>query len=318
MFSYFFSFLIAFFTLLTIGNTENAFSNKTTKNQNFNMQIKQSDTTGIIAAGATLQLVSNQFAFTEGPAVDKAGNLFFTDQPNDKIWQCKLDGSLSVFLEKSGRSNGLYLDTAGNIIACADEKNEVWCISPSKKITVLYQAPESRRLNGPNDLWIDAAGGIYLTDPYYQRPYWTRKKPVLEKENVYYLPHGKKKLMVVDDKLKQPNGIVGTPDGRHLFVADIGDNKTYKYEIQPDGRLKNRTLFVEKGSDGMTLDANGNLYITGDGVTVFDADGKEIEHIAVPAKWTGNVCFAGKDKETLFITASEALYTLQMNVAGVE
>jgi gluconolactonase len=281
------------------------------------------DTTGkqqseVVADNAQPQLIAKQFKFTEGPAVDKTGNVFFTDQPNDKIWKYDINGNLSVFMDKTGRSNGLYFDKKGNLISCADEQDQLWSISPQKKITVLVDGFEGKKLNGPNDLWIDAKGGIYITDPYYQRDYWTRKKPDLEGQKVYYLPKGKKELTVVVDDLKKPNGIVGTPDGKHLFVADIEGNKTYKYEIKPDGTLTNREVFTEKGSDGMTLDNQGNIYLSGNGVFVFNPQGKQIEHIDIPAKWTGNICFSGKNRDILFITASEGIYTLKMKVKGVE
>ncbi len=272
----------------------------------------------IIADGAKLQLISHQFKFTEGPAVDKKGDVFFTDQPNDKIWEYSANGELSVFLDKTGRANGLYFDKKGNLIACADEHNQLWSISPQKKITVLVDGFEGKKLNGPNDLWIDNKGGIYITDPYYQRDYWTRKKPDLNGEKVYYLPKGKKELLLVADSLQQPNGIIGTPDGKYLYVADIRANKTYRYNIQADATLTNSTLFTEKGSDGMTIDNQGNIYLCGKGVTVFNPEGKQIEHIDIPANWTGNICFGGKNRNQLFITASEGIYLLQMKVKGVE
>jgi gluconolactonase len=276
------------------------------------------DTIRVVAPGAQLKQVSKQFSFTEGPAVDKKGNIFFTDQPNDKIWKYDTEGKLSLYMDKTGRSNGLYFDRDGNLLACADEKDELWCISPDRKITVLLSGYQGKRLNGPNDLWPDAKGGIYFTDPYYQRDYWDRKKPDIDGQKVYYLPKGKKDPIIVDDQVKQPNGIVGTPDGKYLYVADIGDNKTYKYEINQDGTLSNRTLFVRQGSDGMTLDNEGNLYLSGRGVTIYDAAGAIIGTIPVPSGWVGNLCFGGKDRKTLFITASESIYTLQMRVKGVE
>lgn len=116
----------------------------------------------------------------------------------------------------------------------------------------------------------------------------------------------------------QPNGIVGTPDGKHLYVADIKDNKTYKYDINKDGSLTNRQLFANLGSDGMTLDNMGNVYLTGKGVTIFNPKGMKIGNIPVPVNWAANVCFGGKDRNTLFITASHAVYTLEMKVKGVE
>jgi gluconolactonase len=273
----------------------------------------------LIAPGATLQKISSQFSFTEGASVDKKGNIFFTDQPNDKIWKYDINGKLSVFLDKTGRSNGTYFDHKGNLLTCADEKNEIWSIDPKGKVTILLKYFEGRRLNGPNDLWEDQKGGIYFTDPYYQRPYWDRKAPEIKGEKVYYMPKEKKAVFVVADDLLQPNGIVGTPDGKFLFVADIKDDKTYKYKINADGSLSGKKLFCRQGSDGMTLDNKGNVYLTGSvGVTVYNKQGEKIKTIEVPSKWTANLCFGGKKKNLLFITASESIYTLQMNVKGVE
>jgi gluconolactonase len=121
---------------------------------------------------------------------------------------------------------------------------------------------------------------------------------------------------VIND-LKQPNGIIGTPDGKTLYVADIKAGKTYKYLIQADGSLTGKTLFASMGSDGMTIDKKGNIYLTGKGVTVFNSKGEKIDHIPVDAGWTANVCFGGKEMKTLFITASESFYGLKMKVAGV-
>jgi gluconolactonase len=270
----------------------------------------------IIEPGAELQLISNQFSFTEGPAANKNGDVFFTDQPNNKIWKYGTDGNLSVFLDNAGRSNGMHFDKEGNLLTCADEKNELWSISPDGKISVLLTDHEGRKFNGPNDLWIHPDGHIYFTDPYYQRSYWTRTTPEMEGQYVYRVNRGENRASVIDKEFKQPNGIIGTSDGKVLYVADIGDNKTYRYTIAENGNLVDRKLFVEQGSDGMTLDNEGNLYLTGDGVTVYDVQGKKLGQIAVPAKWTANVCFGGKDKNLLFITASESVYTLRMRVKG--
>ena len=276
------------------------------------------DTDSIVAGPDLPQLISRQFSFTEGASVDRKGNVFFTDQPNNKIWEYSTDGQLSLFLDSAGRSNGMYFDAKGNLVTCADEKDELWSISPHKKITILVKDFQGHRLNGPNDLWIDNRGGIYFTDPYYQRPYWDRTHPDIEGQKVYYLAKGKKDPVVAADSLLQPNGIVGTPDGQFLYVADIRDNKTYKYRINKDASLSDRQLFCQQGSDGMTLDEQGNVYLTGQGVTVYDPSGKKIAHIPIPEKWTANLCFGGKDKKELFITASEALYVLPMRVKGVE
>ena len=273
--------------------------------------------TNIIASGATPRLISKQFSFTEGPAVDKEGNIFFTDQPNNKIWKYDTNGQLSVFMDNAGRSNGMIFDLNGNLLTCADEQNQLWSISKDKTVTVLVNDLSGKKLNGPNDLWVAPNGDIYFTDPYYQRPYWKRTAPEIEGQHVYLLPHGKKEIIRVIDNMEQPNGIVGTPDGKTLYVADIKGGKTFRYRIQKDGTLRDVELFTGMGSDGMTLDNRGNLYLTGNGVTVFDKTGKQLAHVPLP-KWTANVAFGGRNKTQLFITASESIYTLQMTVHGVE
>jgi len=276
------------------------------------------DKDSLVSGQAMPRLIARQFSFTEGASVDRKGNVYFTDQPNNRIWKYGTDGKLSLFLDSAGRSNGMYFDRRGNLVTCADEKDQLWSISRRGKVTVLLSAFHGHLLNGPNDLWIDARGGIYFTDPYYHRPYWTRTHPDLEQQCVYYLPKGGREPIVVDSDYGRPNGIVGTPDGKQLYVADIKGDKTYRYNILPDGRLADRTLFVSQGSDGMTLDELGNVYLTGNGVTVYNPAGEQIAHIPVPEKWTANLCFGGKDKRQLFITASTAIYILPMRVRGVE
>ena len=178
---------------------------------------------------------------------------------------------------------------------------------------------DAKLLNGPNDLWIRPDGGIYFTDPLYPRPYWKRdKKMQQDGQHVYFLAPDRKNIKRVATDLKQPNGIIGTPDGKTLYVADIGAGKTYAYDIQPDGSLTNKRLFCNLGSDGMTLDNEGNVYLTGRGVTVFDKSGKQIEHIDVPEPWTANITFGGKDRDLLFITASKNVYGLKTRVKGAQ
>lgn len=270
----------------------------------------------LVARGAEPVLVSADYSFTEGPAVNRAGDVFFTDQPNNRIFKWSEGEGVSLFMENAGRANGLYFSKDGYLLACADENNELWSITPEGAHTVLVTGFEGKKLNGPNDLWVDPKGGIYFTDPFYKRPYWSRTEKEIQQEDVYYLsPDGKRLSKVMSDFVR-PNGIVGTPDGKTLYVADIGAGKTYRFRIQPDGSLTDRQLFAEMGSDGMTLDAKGNLYLTGKGVTVFNSRGEQILNIPIPENWTANVCFGGKKGKTLFITASKSVYTLAMNVRG--
>jgi gluconolactonase len=269
-----------------------------------------------IAPGAKLEKLAGDFAFTEGPTCDKRGNIFFTDQPTNRIMKWSVDGKLSVFMQPAGRANGMYFDAKGNLIACADEHNELWSISPRKKVTVLIKDFQGKYLNGPNDVWVAPNGAMYISDPFYKRTWWDHDTMALPGEDVYYLSPDQKNLVQVTDDLKKPNGITGTPDGKNLFVSDIRAGQTWRYDIQSDGSLTNKTLFCGLGSDGMTIDEEGNLYLTGKGVTIFDKTGKQIDHIDVDEKWSANVSFGGKDHKTLFITASTSLYSIQMRVKG--
>ena len=271
----------------------------------------------LVATGAELEQLSAIFEFTEGPASDAQGNVYFTDQPNDRIlkWSAS-DGEISQYMQPAGRSNGLYFDHDGTLLAAADEAFELWRIDTDKNVTVLLNSFADKKLNGPNDIWVAPDGGIYFTDPYYQRPYWSRTAKEIAEENVYYLPVGGE-LELAADGLQQPNGIIGTPDGKTLYVADIVADKTYAYTIGASGKLIDKKLFCELGSDGMTIDNKGNIYLTGDGVTVFSAEGVKLLHIPVPQKWTANVTFGGENQDILFITAMNSLYALKMNVHGV-
>ena len=270
----------------------------------------------VIAPGATLQRLAGGFAFTEGATCDHDGNVFFVDQPNDRIMEWSVDGKLSTFMQPSGHANGMEFDSKSNLIACADEHNQLWSIAPDKTVTVLVTNFEGKYLNGPNDVWIAPSGGIYITDPFYRRTWWDHTAPALPFQEVFYLSPDRKTLTRVTDDLKKPNGITGTPDGKTLFVGDIGAGKTWRYDIQPDGSLTNKTLFCQHGSDGMTIDEVGNLYLCGLGVSIFDSHGRRIGHIPVPEAWTGNLCFGGKDRRTLYIAASTSLYSIRMIVRG--
>lgn len=277
----------------------------------------ESKTAGVIAPGEKAVLLASSFKFTEGPAADAEGNVFFTDQPNDRICKWSVDGKLTDFMKPAGRSNGMFFDKQGNLWTCADMNNELWKIDPQGKVTVVVRNYQGKLLNGPNDLWIAPNGGIYFSDPLYKRDYWTRN-PAMQQDgqHVYYLAPGATEPVRVTTDLTQPNGIRGTPDGKLLYVADIGARKTYRYKINPDGTLSDKTLFCSMGSDGMTMDNEGNVYLTGRGVTVFNPEGKQIDQIPIDKGWTANVAFGGKNRDTLFITASDSLYAIKTRVKG--
>lgn len=274
------------------------------------------DLSSVLKTGAQVEKLSGDFNFTEGPASDAGGNVYFTDQPNDRIMVWSTKDELTTFMQPSGRSNGLYFDSKGNLWACADERNELWRIDMDKNVSVILGTYNGKLLNGPNDLWIAKNGNLYFTDPFYKRSWWEHAAMPQEKQCVYLLSGDYQTLIRVDEDLVQPNGIIGSHDGKTLYVADIGDRKTWSYTINENGTLSNKRLFCEMGSDGMTTDRKGNLYLTGKGVTVFDKAGRQLGNISVPENWTANVCFGGKSLKTLYITASKGLYRIETKMKG--
>lgn len=265
----------------------------------------------LVAPGAKVELLAGGFMFTEGPACDAEGNVYFTDIPNERIHKWSIDGKLTTFRENSGKANGLYFDREGNLLACEGGNRRLTSISPGGKVSVLADGFQGKKLNSPNDLWVDPKGGVYFSDPRYGQ------EDGLEQDGfqVYYLPPNRKELVRVIGDLVKPNGVLGAADGKTLYVADAGGGKTYAYRIQPDGSLTDRKLAAPVGADGMTLDERGNLYLARNVVHVYSPEGKAITTIEVPEP-PANVCFGGKDRKTLFITARKGLYAVRMNVRG--
>ncbi len=271
----------------------------------------KADDSDLIAAGAKVTKLAEGFTFTEGPAVDAAGNVYFSDIPNEKVHKWSLDGKLSTFREESGGANGLFFDAAGNLLGCEGKSRRVTSTSPAGEVTVLADSYIGKKLNSPNDLWPDGQGGIFFTDPRYGN------EDGIEQDgfHVYYIALDNRAVTRIIDDLVKPNGIIGTADGKLLYVADPGDNKTYVYRLSAPGKPTNRRLFAESGSDGMTLDERGNLYLTRDAVNIYAPDGNQIGSISVPER-PSNVCFGGPDRKTLFITARKGFYSVKMSVAG--
>lgn len=271
-----------------------------------------------VEPGAKLVKIAGDLAFAEGPARAKNGDVYFTDQPNDRI--LRWDGNaVSIWKSPCGRANGMAFDPKGNLIACADALNELWSIASDGKETVLIHDYDGHLLNGPNDVWVRRDGALFITDPLYPRDYWKRGKASEQKGRyVFFVSADHRTFRPVATDLTQPNGIVGTPDGKTLYVSDIDAGHTYRYQVAKDGTLSDKTLFCSLGSDGMSLDDRGNVYLTGRGVTIFDRSGTKIDHIDVPEAWTGNVTFGGPDRKTLFITASKSAYTMRMRTRGAD
>jgi gluconolactonase len=256
---------------------------------------------------SNIKKLASGFKFTEGPAADKEGNIYFTDIPNSRIHKWSVKGKLSLFKENSGRANGLFFDKKNNLLACQGGTGKLVSIGPKGKTTVLAENYKAKPFNSPNDLWIDPNEGIYFTDPRYG----SRADLPQDGEHVYYLSADRKKITRVIDDMVRPNGIIGTADGKLLYVADHGAKKTYSCKINSDGTLSGKKLFADQGSDGMTLDENGNVYLTAEAISIYDPSGRLVKTINIPER-PSNVTFGGKDKKTLFITARKSLYSIKM------
>lgn len=277
---------------------------------------------GLVAKNAGIEKAGTGYSFTEGSSVAADGRVYFTDQPNDRIYVWDEEKGVSLFMEGTQRSNGTYMDANGNLIACADLHNTLIAITPDRQIIPFrIKDYEGKHFNGPNDLWIHPEGFLYFTDPYYHRNYWPMDhKQELNTQAVYLFKHkvdSPGSITRVIDDLQQPNGIVGTPDGKYLYVADIKGKTTWKYIILNEGALGQKSWFAPAGSDGMTLDGDGNVYLTYGKIMIFNSNGNKLGEIELPES-PSNLCFGGKKRDVLFITARTSVYTLKMKVRGVE
>lgn len=265
----------------------------------------------LIATGVRVEQLATGFGFVEGPASAPDGSVFFSDIPNERIHRWTPSGGATTFREPSGRANGLRFDQSGNLIVCEMGNRRVTSLNARGETTVLAERFDGHRFNSPNDLWIDPQGGIYFTDPRYG----STDDMEIDGHHVYYITPDRDDVTQVTHDLERPNGIIGSPDGTRVYVADHGAGRTYVYARHDDGILSDKRLFVAQGSDGMTMDERGNVYLTGQDITVHSPDGATVASIAVP-ETPANLTFGGPDGTTLFITARTSLYGLEMRVTG--
>jgi len=264
--------------------------------------------------------VFTDFKFTEGPAFDLKGNLYFTDIPDNKIYQVNPKGKLSVFLEPSNHCNGLMLDGANNLLACEmDGQLKQYDLATAQQTSLASQYNDTR-FNAPNDLVIDKTGGIYFTDPRYRAPDpWPQGT-----EAVYYRAADGKVTRLIQDRIA-PNGIILSPDEQTLYVIPSMEKQMWSYAVKSPGKIGKGQVFCtlaqpagkdDTGGDGLTIDTNGNLYITTAlGLQVFDSSGKPLGIIEIP-EHPANVAFGGKDNQTLFVTARKSLYSVETSATG--
>jgi gluconolactonase len=271
----------------------------------------------VVAPGVQPELVSEIFQNTEGPLGAQDGSLYLSDTIASRTYHLDANGgNLAIERENTNRGNGIAIMRDGTMLWAEGDGPRIAKKNPNggyMNITPGF------RLFQPNDLIVDAKGGIYFTDP--------GPRPVIPglKVYVYYIPPGAKQLIIIDDSVPRPNGITISPDGRTLYVDNTVGTTVYRYDIQPDGTVKNKRPFAELHDikpgeegfgDGMAMDRDGRLYVTTlTGIQIFDSQGKYLGTIKVPRQ-PSNVAFAGPDKKTLYITARQGLYRIKMLSQG--
>lgn len=260
-----------------------------------------------------MKKVAGGYQFTEGPAWDAAHEaLYFTDIPASQILRV-LEGKTEVARTGTGEANGLMFDRAGRLLCCEGGARRLSRGAPGGEFRTVVSESEGKKLNSPNDLWIDATGGIYFTDPRYGN----RDDLELDKEAVYYVTADGGSITRLVDNLVRPNGIALSPDGAFLYVVDNGAHSLHRYAIKAPGKLgKGERIAWVYQPDGMSVDRAGRLYVTGEGgVWVLKPDGQWLGLIETP-EHPSNCTFGGRDLEVLFITAQKSLYAITTRTRG--
>ncbi len=268
---------------------------------------------GIGPVGKIVKLHTG-FQFTEGPAADRDGNVYFTDVRANRILKTDTEGKLSTFLENSQGCNGLMFDSKGRLIACQGQAGRIIAIDiTTKKIDVVAGEYNGKRFNSPNDLVVDRQGGVYFTDPSFGKG-----ETPQDKLGVYYVAAGGQVTRIIDD-LVRPNGVLLSPDEKTLYVLVSGQPALMAYPVQAPGKIgPGKVLGKLDRGDGLTVDVKGNLYLTqpsASAIQILTPQGETLGTIKFPEA-PSNCTFGGKDMKTLFVTARTSLYTVRMETTG--
>ncbi|SFJ60875.1 SMP-30/gluconolactonase/LRE family protein [Planctomicrobium piriforme] len=261
----------------------------------------------IVIEGEDWQEVSSGHKFTEGPAVNEQGEVFFSDVPNGKVHKIALDGKVTLFAENCPGINGLMFGPDGKLYGCENGSKQIVRFSPDGKKETVVDGVTC------NDLVLLANGNGYFTDP-------------TNKQVWFFTPAGEKK--VVDTGIERPNGIIVSPDQTLLTVADSVGRMTYSFQIQPDGSLAAKQTYgwlhvpddaVRSGADGMTVDTLGNLYVcTRMGIQVLDQPGRVNLILDRPQPGSvSNVVFGGPNLDTLYATAKDKVFKRKVKTKGL-
>ncbi|MGE3805503.1 MAG: SMP-30/gluconolactonase/LRE family protein [Gemmataceae bacterium] len=298
----------------------------------------------VVPADATVGTAA-LVCFLEGPAVDAAGNIYFSDIAGSRILKSDPDGKVIVFREDAGRTNGNTFDAQGRLISCegaemgpGGRRRVTRTDLKTGKVEVLTDKYAGKRYNSPNDVVVDTNGRIWFTDPLYS-PDKSNKE--MEDEAVYRIdPDGKVTRILTQPQIHKPNGIAITPDAKTLYVVDSnpakdGNRKIWSFAVADDGSLSKQKLIWDfgkaRGGDGMRLDTEGNLWIAAGvsykrsefettevppGVYVVSPDGKMLGRIPIVEDLITNLAFGGPDRKTLYVTAGKTLYKVPVKVQG--
>jgi gluconolactonase len=274
---------------------------------------------GVVAPGVAPELVQENFVFTEGPVGTADGGLYFSDIRVNLTYYLEPGGKIGVVRRDTNGANGLALTRDGELVFAEGDAKRISRRGRDGAITTLTAGPEGKPLLAPNDLIVDAKGGIYFTDP--------GPRPVVpgRPTHVYYLPAGAKEPVLVDGAVARPNGLTLTGDGKTLIVDDTIGEMVFAYDVAADGSVRNKRPFaklrdipagMESGADGMAIDREDRVYITTiAGIQVLDPKGAYLGTIKA-GRQGANVAFAGPDKRTLYITAREGLYRVKTLAQG--
>jgi len=261
------------------------------------------------------EVLGEGFGFTEGPAADAAGNVYFSDGRNDSIHCYRPGRGIELFVDDSTDANGMMFNRRGELYVCEGAAGRVVAFDlATKEKRILCSEFEGLPFNEPNDLAVDRTDGFYFSDPNYQH----HGQPTVRKQDVYYCSAAGE-VSRVSTVCFKPNGVLLSEDGSTLYVADARGQRIFRYRVVAPGRLADETLWIDHlgaNPDGLTLDEHDNLYICCGkaGLKVFDRAADYLGRIDVHA---ANTCFGAPDWRTLFIASAERFVALRTKVTGI-
>ncbi len=270
----------------------------------------------LFSLGESPKVLCEGFGFTEGPAADARGAVYFSDGRNDSIHIWRQGRSAELFTDDSTDANGMMFDAGGELFVCEGAAHRVVAFNVNNKSKrILCREIDGQPFNEPNDLAIDRFGGFYFSDPNYQH----RGQPTTMKEDVYYR-FNDGRVVRVSTVCFKPNGVLLSADGRTLYVADSRGQRVFCYDVSAPGRLEGERLWLDRlgaNPDGMSLDEHGNLYVCcgKGGLKIFDPQAQPIGQIDV---YAANCCFGGPDFRTLCIASIDKFLCIRSKASGVK